>query len=176
VLALAPQVRHKYVVSGRVQISAIDLTDSRSACLRARLRRDRVETARLALPVRTLTALGEGQKSESAGSEARGRGGLGPLKRVRLASKAEANPRYSVNPLPLQRALIAFHLVPPLEQTPSLPQRSPSALVPKAKRSESRGNRKYAWYVPIPAEVKRGNSDPIVNISSRPPLPVALVR
>ena len=38
--------------------------------------------------------------------------------------------------------------------------------VPKAKRSESRGNRKYAWCVfPIPIEVKRGNSDPIMNIS-----------
>jgi hypothetical protein len=85
----------------------------------------------------------------------------------RLASKAEVNPRYSVNHLPLRRGVIAFHLVQ-LEPTLCLPQRSRSALVPKAKRSESRGNRKYAWCVlPIPAEVKRGNSDPIVNISSR---------
>jgi hypothetical protein len=44
---------------------------------------------------------------------ARGRGGLGALKWVRLASKAEANPRYSENPL--RRGVIAFHLVLPLE-------------------------------------------------------------
>ena len=38
-----------------------------------------VEAAWLAVPVRPFAALGEGQKSESAGGEARGRGGSGPI-------------------------------------------------------------------------------------------------
>ena len=39
----------------------------------------RVETAWLTLPLRSLIALDEGQKSESTGSQARGRGGLEPV-------------------------------------------------------------------------------------------------
>ena len=60
----------------------------------------------------------------------------------------QANPQYSENPLPLRRAIV-FHLVLPLEQMPSLPQQSLSALVPKAKRSENRGKRKYHGVSPI---------------------------
>jgi hypothetical protein len=81
-----------------------------------------VKAAWLALLLGALSALGEGQKSESAGCQTPGRSRLGPLKWVRLASKAEANPRYSRNPLPLQWGVIAFHLVLQLEQTPRLPQ------------------------------------------------------
>ena len=72
--------------------------------------------------LRALIALAQDRKSEGARSETRGRRGLAPLKWVRLASKAEANPRYSVNPLPLRRGVIAFHLVIQLEQTPCLQQ------------------------------------------------------
>jgi bifunctional non-homologous end joining protein LigD len=55
------------------------------ARLQARLRRDRVEAARLPLPFRALAALGEDQESESARGDARGRGRLGTL---RLAGNA----------------------------------------------------------------------------------------
>ena len=55
--------------------------------------------------------------------------------------------------------MIALCLV--LRQVPCL--RSRSALVPRAKRSESRNNRKYAWQV-SPPRGSLANSDPIVNI------------
>jgi hypothetical protein len=42
----------------------------------------------------------------------------------------------------------------PLEQMPSLPQQSLSALVPKAKRSESRGKRKIRIVCAHPARQK----------------------
>src|SRR5215469_4533113 len=49
------------------------------ARLQARLRRHRVEAARLAVSFRALAVLGESQKPESASDEARGRRGLGPV-------------------------------------------------------------------------------------------------
>jgi hypothetical protein len=107
--------------------------------------RDRRRDARLArLPDRM---------KNRAGSEARGRGGVGSV-----------NPRGSVDPL-LESAetAIALYLVLQLEWSPFLP---PSMLAPKARRSECRcrGNRKCAWCVPSPPAKKlRGNSDPIVN-------------
>jgi ATP dependent DNA ligase domain len=60
------------------------------ARLQARLRGHRVEAVGLALSVRPLTALGEGQKSESAGSEARSRGRLEAVKTITGASRNNA--------------------------------------------------------------------------------------
>jgi len=56
------------------------VTNGDAARLQARLRGHRVEAAGLALSLRTLASLAEGQKSESAGSEAGSRRGLGALK------------------------------------------------------------------------------------------------
>src|SRR5215471_16900898 len=52
------------------------------ACaVQARLRGDRKQTAPLHLPPRSVTILDQGQKPESARSEAGSRRGLGPMKR-----------------------------------------------------------------------------------------------
>jgi hypothetical protein len=57
-----------------------------------RLRRHRLEAAWLALPLGPFSKLGEGQKSESTGSQARGRGGLGF---ATLDQKPQADGSYS---------------------------------------------------------------------------------
>ena len=64
--------------------------------MQARLRGHCVETAWLDLSSWPFTALGEGQKPEGAGGEARGGGGLGeaPMKKRKKAVKAvKANKR-----------------------------------------------------------------------------------
>jgi hypothetical protein len=56
--------------------------DGEIVFLQTRLRGHRVQATSLALPLRPLTALGEGQKSEGVRSETRGRRGLGTLSRL----------------------------------------------------------------------------------------------
>ena len=58
----------------------LGITGTKGKLLSVGLRGHRVKAAWLALSLRSLTALGEGQEPECPSGEARGRGGLGPMK------------------------------------------------------------------------------------------------